>query len=358
MGLARLFALIYLVVFAGVVQGAGYRLEAAAAFADGDGGDTETELLDLAVTWYFDQVEPGDFPLAEAGFMSRQSSASYQYLDEESEVSLRPLFGVINPITPSPGLTGSPLVPPGGGGLTNRPIPPPTITLETDTESHVANIRYVRPSGWVFGLRGSILDGDGFGNADLEGDNVGISVGRYVAPTTTLDMFAERESLESKSSVRVTCGTLFVCTDLVSRSATDNEADSIGVRVRHVGRLADRHFALSGFVRHTDIDIDFFSRVTLAGDPFVQPEPFRRSQSVSSVWQAGVASTWYFNRRLGVSAEIIRLDRDDDQDMTYSVSTSWFVTSRIELQFRYTWTHLEGPRDDVDQWRFAVGGRI
>ena len=51
MRIARLFALVCLPAFASAVHGAGYHLEAAAAFTDGDGDDTETEVLDVAATW-------------------------------------------------------------------------------------------------------------------------------------------------------------------------------------------------------------------------------------------------------------------------------------------------------------------
>ena len=330
-----------------------FQFEGELVYADGDARELESETLGLSATWYLRSVPTRDVPLAEAAFFAQRSSVGVAFQQDETTLTLPPIL-----ITPPPVLIG-PLMPI-DQPLSDVDLVVGAIRDRSDINRYQLNGRYVHePTGWLVEAGIALVDGDGFASSDTEGDTFLISVGRYVTESTTVTLFAGRDSLESEQSSTIPCTlTLIPCAELTSRFETDTQTDSYGVAARHVANLGRRYLAVSGFLEYSDLETDIYSSLVFDGDIFGAPQPLQVNQTVSGIWRGGADLTWYITQRLGLGASFSRTHSDVADENQYAGLVRWFVHPRVELKAQYLRTDVELSGGDVDLWQLVVAGRI
>jgi len=335
-----------------------YQFEVIANHAQGEGDLTDTNINNIHTTWYWAPVSDTTMPLDEAGFLSQTSSLGYGYTQLESEVEPRPLI-FITPINP-------PLFPPfrthQGGGF--RRAIAPSITTELD-QHQISYTHIHKPSGWFGLIRASDTQGgnDGFVPTDINGTRIRAAIGRYFTPTSTVQLYVERNDEVSKTSLSTTCSIpTFFCIGLTSRSKAEKDDLIVGLAAKHVGQFTNRYYAISGFVQHTNSEIDLSIRTVVTDNPLNLPIPPLQTTSfslpVDDIWSAGVNATWYATRSSGISAGYTLTDAGSNQDQTYTLAGHWYVRPQFVVRINFLRTHLEGMRDDIDQVGISLGARF
>lgn len=317
---------------------ADYRVEGSVGYAEGDGDALDSETTSASGALYLGVVTTDQVPLAEAGFLSRQSVIRYLYSKDETEFD----SGV--------GLVQSP-------GLVPGPIQLTTQTREADR--HVGEFMYVsQANGWFGLLRIATLGGDAAADADLDGTLARLGVGRYVTPTTAVQVFFERSQQDVDSSFRVECDGQFFCFDLAVDSRLDTEINSIGVLARHVGNWSGYHFALQGLIQRSDSDVDITTVTQFDSALLGSQVQSTESKFSSDAWLASIDFTWYLNSRLGLSAGYDFQEVESNNSSTYRLGVSWFVHSNIAFQAQLSRADPDGSRGDIDQFSVGITGRF
>lgn len=326
--------------------------------AQGEGDFTDNKTNNIYATWYWTPVSAADMPLDEAGFLSQTSSLSYGYTQLESEVEPRPLIFIAS-IRP-------PLFPPSrthqGGGF-RRAIAP---SITTDLDQHLISYTHIhKPSGWFGLIRASDIqaENNSFVPTGIDGTRFRVAIGRYFTPTSTVQLYVERNDEVSKTSLSTTCPIpTFLCIGLTSRSKNEKDDLIVGLAAKHVGQLTNHHYAISGFIKHTNSEIDLSIRTVVTDNPLNLPIPPFQTTSfslpVDDIWSAGVNATWYATRSSGISAGYTLTDAGSNQDQTYALAGHWYVRPQFVVRINLLRTHLEGLRDDIDQVGISFGARF
>lgn len=319
---------------------ADYRFEGSVGYAEGDGdnvNDIELETVSVSGAAYLDVVAIKQVPLAEAGFLSQASVVRYSYTSDKTKVNSFVTLGV-----------GSGLIP----GL-GQPA-----TLSTDVERHYGELVYIsKASGW-FGLLGAAtLDGD-LDNADLDGKLARVGVGRYVTPTTTVQVFYERSEQDSDSAFSIDCDGQIFCIDQFVENRTETSIDSVGVLARHVGKLFGYHYAAQGLIQKSDSNLDFTTVIQFDARLFGSQERRFQSKSSTDAWLGSLDFTWYLNSNLGLSAGYDFQKVESDRSGVYRLGVGWFARPNIQLRAQFLRRDLDGSRGDIDQISIGITGRI
>lgn len=317
---------------------ADYRVEGSVGYAESDGDALDSETTSASGALYLGVVTTDQVPLAEAGFLSRQSVVRYLYSKDETE------FDSAVGLVLGPGLV---------------PEVVQSTTQTTGVDRHAGEFVYIsQANGWFGLLRIATSSGDAAGDSNLDGTLARLGVGRYVTPTSVVQVFFERSQQDVDSSFRVECDGQFFCFDLAVDNRLDTEIDSIGVLARHVGVWSGYHFALQGLIQRSDSDVNITTITQFDSELLGSQVQSTGSKFSSDAWLASVDFTWYLNPKLGLSAGFDFQEVESNNSSTYRLGVGWFVHSNIELRAQVSRTDPDGSRGEIDQFSFGLTGRF
>ena len=168
----------------------------------------------------------------------------------------------------------------------------------------------------------------------VDNDEYGLSIGYYLANSTTIELGHSQGESDGSSRIEGTCQILPLLFSCIESSSFrfETEADTTSLGIKHVGSLLGQDLAVR--VDYSRVDLD-----TTARSELVRRDQFGNVQTLGSVNSvdtttdtASAELTWYITRRLGVGVGYARQDADDAPDAnSYRLEGSWFVTENIYL---------------------------
>ena len=298
----------------------------------------------IGATHYFSAVQLTDVPWAEAAFAGRNSLIRIDYSQSDGD-----------------------------------------DPANLETSGYSLRGQYIDANnGWFIG--GSIGRGDSesesnistpfsdiFIETDGESDAFSLSVGRYIAETTTLTLgYSSAETdLDTETvtlAVTVICPPLIICAPgpgaLVSHSKTESDAETWSLSARHLGALDSWHYALRGGVSYQELDAKHTQISPLPTIGFGPLVPSGSSTSTvktsDSSWGYGVGTTLYPAENWGFGLDYSRLDGDDTESSSYSASLEWFFNPFFSIAAGYGYSRAESGSItlDTDSYSLQLKGRF
>jgi len=326
---------------------ADYQFELDGSYSEINGSDANPENLNLSGEWFFKTIDDSQGPLAEAGFLSGESSLSYAFDRTESQ------FFVFR----SPG----------------------TDSRRVASRGHDAALRYVFPeSGWIISAGGNFTNPPNFPTAEnnaVDSDQYGLTlgVGRYLNRFTTLELFARYDESSTKNTLSVECLQFFIadpnCQRIEQKFNFESEAMGISAQFRRVGRIGRAIFSTTARIGYTDIDATNtttgFEVVGEVSDTGLLPLiPANRTSANSDSWDALLAGSWYPLDQLGFDLNYTFSSFGPQDNHGVGVGFGWFINPTFEVRGNHSWNFSEGggaigiANDDTRQWRATLRARF
>ena len=323
-------------------------------------GSAEIDTTFVTATGYFPPIDDSDGPLALAPFLSRSSRVSATVAGIEEDYL----------VTASGPIGGQPIVSTGGN----------------DSRMYSASGRYVwRNSGWYAGggLRSFSIDHPVSGSLDIDNDRDGyaLSAGKYLAPSTALEL--EFGSTTSETSILAPlCTPQAPCLFPLFLGTTKIESENLGLSVLHAGEVGAMSYAVSGEFSTSDTTI----RLTPA--PAALPTgPFSPNPGIpvyaspnADIGQYGpvavleasevsppdvdnyqIAGELFPTSRLGVKLGIAMSDAGNVDLERTELSVTWFFKRAIAVEFSIAQTEADysaGGSIDDDESAIRLIGRL
>ena len=300
------------------------------------GNSAEAESATLGATYYFRPVDDSAGPYALAPFLNRSSYVGGSYHEDKTTgnvpVVTIPTFPLLGPVTTSS-----------------------SVTVVTRAAGRTLSGRHVwRTSGWYAGA--SLAESDAAHPAPLPatfnavGDDLrsgALEVGKYVGPSTAVELSLEAAESSFTSELNLPCSTLF-CAIISPVSVTttlDADYENVGVSALHVGRLGRLQYSLAGGVTSNEALLEIETVISppttlaparpllpnvdllIGAVAAVPPSPTRQRSE-----RYALAGELFPTQALGIRVGYARWDGDTSLDESYEVGATWFFKRRIGAQ--------------------------
>ncbi|MCR9104529.1 MAG: putative porin [Gammaproteobacteria bacterium] len=248
----------------GTVQAEEYSWEAGAGISGSD-----VEGFDLGISYFFQPVDDSKGPYREAAFIDRASSVTVFGSDGEVDNS-------------------------------------------ADTEEYGIDVRYITAgSGWIIDAAYARSEAS-VGGFDAEVDAYGLTVGKYIAENTTLEIgyaYAEDDS--------------------------GAELDNYGIEIQHLMNWEDSGLKLGGGYVYSETDDGGNDRDTY----FVE-------------------ATWYPCKNLGIGGGYSLADGEFGDTDIYSIGAEYFITEHAAVSLSYLSEEVDDTDLESDVYRVGVNFRF
>lgn len=332
-----------------------FHFETTGSYTSLDTTFTEDDQYNGSISWFIFPVDETKGPLAEAAFLSRSSSLRYSYTRAENRAQF-----------PNPAF----LMPLPGPSDPMEFVFQVIVDREENINTHMIDTRYVvADTPWIVGSSFSITDGDVSTNgapSDLDNWSGALVLGRYVLTNTTVSFRAEYGEREMTTNSTLALSSLLPDIDQIGEFMSEVEIETIDISAigEHVGTVGDYSYRLEASASFLSFEGDVESETiitdAITGEliPDLRVTGSRISLGTVDGWRAGLSGVWYFNDRIGLSANYQFTDLENQQSNSYGIGLSWFVTRFLEVRGNYQQLDIDGSFNDVEQWGLAIRGRF
>ena len=281
-------------------------------------GGSEIDITLLEATYFFQPVDDELGPYAITPFLSRSSriTATAQRIKAKRIVSF------------------------------TSPIGGRRVFSESTDETAVYSIRgrhVWRSNGWYVGGGFQTYDltdlESSSSTLDLEKDGYTLFGGKYLGPSTALELILNSTREIRDSAPVFTCVIFSVCMPDPFLVDSEFETEDVGVSVMHVGGGAGIRYSISGQI--VARDTTFSSRTRLIAPLPAVPgivaggvvAGFASSSSPPTQREYSVAGEIFPTTRLGIRLGYTSFSNIGQLDDRYEVTTTWFFKRKIAAEF-------------------------
>ena len=248
----------------GAAQAEEYSWEVGAGLSGSD-----VEGIDLGASYFFQPVDDSKGPYREAAFIDRASSVTVVASDSELDNTV-------------------------------------------DSEDYGIGVRYITAGGgWI--IDGRYLRSElSTGPLDVELDAYGLTVGKYIAENTTLEIGYAYSEADGGA-----------------------EVDSYSAEIQHLMNWGDSGLKLGGGYIYSETD-----------------------DGGNDLDTYFVDATWYPCKNLGINAGFALADSENGDVDVYSVGAEYFITQHAAVSLAYASEEVDDTNLESDVWRMGVNFRF